>query len=213
MKKFPENLREEFQVFKKLNTSIKIQDFLDKIPMNFEKKGDTCRSPLEVLKRNEAHCFEGAMLAASIFWYHGKKPLLLDLKTTDDDDSHVVALFKEKNKWGAISKTNHAVLRYRDPLYRDPREIAMSYFNEYFLNKDGRKTLLSFSAPFDMSSTDNSWLNSKDGLWNIDDALDKSPHHKIIEKSSLKHLRLADKIEIDAGKITEWKDGKNKTRF
>jgi len=213
MKKFPENLRKEFQVFKKLNTPIKIQDFLDTIPMNFEKQSDTCRSPLEVLKRNEAHCFEGAMIAAAIFWYHGRKPLLLDLKTTDDDDSHVVALFKEKNKWGAISKTNHAVLRYRDPLYRDPRELTMSYFNEYFLNKDGRKTLLSFSAPFDLSSTDNSWLTSKDGLWNIDNVLDKSPHYKIIEKHKLKNLRLADKIEVEAGKITEWKDGKNKPEF
>jgi len=206
MKKFPENLRKEFRVFKKLNTPIKIQDFLDTIPMNFEKKGDTCRSPLEVLKRNEAHCFEGALFAAATFWYHGRKPLILDLKTTKEDDGHVVALFKEGNKWGAVSKTNHAVLRYRDPVFRDIRELVMSYFNEYFLNKNGRKTLLSFSAAFDLSKLDNSWLTSEENLWWVDDALEAAPHYKILEKSALKRLRLADKIERDAGSITEWQE-------
>jgi len=91
------------------------------------------------------------MLAAAALWHNGYPSLLLDLKTTDADADHVVALFKEGGRWGAISKTNHAVLRYRDPVYRDPHELAMSYFNEYFLDS-GVKTMRSFSAaPFDIS--------------------------------------------------------------
>lgn len=194
----------EFYVLKKLNTPQKIQDFINKIPINFEKSGDTLRSPLSALRRNEIHCFEGALLAATILWQNGEKPLILDLKTTNYDQSHVVALFKRKNLWGAISKTNHAVLRYRDPIYKNIRELSMSYFNEYFLN-NGEKTLRSYSDPFDLSKLGADWLTSKKNLWEIDDMLDKHPHHKILEKSEERYLRLADKIEIESGKLIEWK--------
>ena len=128
MKEFPE----EFSIFKKLRTPADIQDFVNGFEMNFTGRQHTYASPLVVLQTGKAHCMEGAMLAAAALWYLGYPPLLLDLKTTAQDDDHVVALFKEGGRWGAISKTNHAVLRYRDPVYRDPRELAMSYFNEYF---------------------------------------------------------------------------------
>ncbi len=195
---------EEFKIFKKLNSPQKIQDFINKIPINFECTGETCRSPLAVLKHNEAHCMEGALLAAAIFWYHGAKPLLMDLKTTDDDEDHVVALFKKGSYWGAISKTNHAVLRYRDPVYKTVRELAMSYFNEYFLY-NGQKTLRSYSKPFNLSQYDKSWLTARRDLWNIVEVLDESPHFKIFEKGMVRRLRLADPLEIKAGKILEWK--------
>jgi hypothetical protein len=114
----------------------------------------------------------------------------------------VIALFKKGNRWGAISKTNHGVLRYRDPIYRDPREIAMSYFNEYFLD-DGTKTLRSYSKPFDLSRRGDEWLATKEKLDNIAIALDGSPHIDIMKKSAASRLRRADPIEIKAGKIVE----------
>src|SRR3989344_4550713 len=106
MRQFPKKHREGFKLFKNLNSPAKIQDFLDNIPINFEKGGRTCMSPAAVLKHNEAQCIEGALFAASVLWYHGEEPLLLDLKTTDDDEDHVVALFKQGRGLGAISKTN-----------------------------------------------------------------------------------------------------------
>ena len=204
MRKFPYPNVPEFKVFKKLDKPWKIQDFLDKIPMNFLKR-HTYYSPLSVLKKNKSHCMEGAMLASAIFWYHGERPLLLDLKTTDDDEDHVVALFKENGLWGAISKTNHAVLRYRDPVYRSIRELVMSYFNEYFLN-NGEKTLRSFSKPFSLLQFDDKWLISEKHQSHIAEALDFSPHTKILDKSMVQKLRPADKIEIEAGTITEWEE-------
>jgi hypothetical protein len=78
-------------------------------------------------------------------------PILLDLQTIDADEDHVVALFKERNLWGAISKTNNPVLRWRDPVYTSVRELAMSYFNEYFLPSNGEKSLKAYSRPFDLS--------------------------------------------------------------
>ena len=201
MHPFPNIYKKHFSVFKKLNSPSKIQDFINKIPINFEPEGETCHSPLMVLKNKKAHCMEGAVLAAACFWYHGKPPLLLDLKTIKDDD-HVVALFKENGRWGAVSKTNHAVLRYRDPVFKTIRELALSYFSEYFLDS-GIKTLRSYSAPFSLLQYDDDWLVSEKDIWRIPEELDSSRHFKIFSAGT--RLRPADSVEIEAGKITEWK--------
>ncbi len=202
MLSFPDIYKKNFAVFKKLNSPSKIQDFINKIPVNFEPEGKTCNSPLTVLKNNKAHCMEGAVLAAACFWYNGKPPLLLDLKTYKDDD-HVVALFKENGRWGAVSKTNHAVLRYRDPIFKTVRELALSYFNEYFLTSSGAKTMRSYSVTFSLLQYDDDWLVSEKDIWRIPEELDDSRHFKIFPSGT--RLRPADPVEIEAGKITEWK--------
>lgn len=202
MKKFPTHLRDTFKTLDKLDNASKVQDFLDKLPMNF---GEACRSPILVLQKRSAHCMEGAMLAAAAFWYHGKKPLLLYLKTTDGDQNHVVALFKENGLWGAVSKTNHAVLRYRDPMYKTVRELAMSYFNEYFLDS-GRKTMIGFVKPIDLSSTYGSdWLVTKKNLDSISYKADSGPYERIMTKRTERSLRRAHPLERKAGKLVEWK--------
>ncbi|MEK7194444.1 MAG: hypothetical protein AAB660_02035 [Patescibacteria group bacterium] len=183
------------------NTPEKIQDFINKLPFNHEKEGETYRSVEQTLTSGRAHCFEGALVAAASLLIHGHKPLLMDIRTTNKDIDHVVALFKIKNFWGAISKTNHAVLRYREPVYKSVRELAMSYFHEYFL-PNGIKTMREFSKPFDLSKTKFDWLYGKENLFGLIDELDSSLHEKILPKN-LK-LRKADKIEIKAGEIIEW---------
>ena len=210
MKSFPRVLSPEFRVFKSLNTPSKIQDYLDTFRFNFEPRFDTCRSPLSALKKGELQCMEGAMLASAILWSHGERPLLLDLKSAPNDDDHVIALFKRFGKWGAISKTNHAVLRYRDPVYASVRELAMSYFNEYFL-KNGVKTMRSFSAPFDMTRYGHSWLTAESDLFNIMKDLDGSKHFDILPKQGTRVLRKADQIETKAGEFVEW-NGNKKSR-
>src|SRR3989344_7250440 len=101
--------KEEIKLFKSLNTPRKIQDFLDTIPINFEPTGDSFLSPREVLKQNRAHCIEAACLAAAILRFHGYPPLIVDLTAVRDDEDHVIAVFKQHEHWGAISKTTHAV--------------------------------------------------------------------------------------------------------
>lgn len=210
MKKFPFASQKEFAIFKKLNTPQKIQDFLNTIPFNFEEKEDTNKSPLLTLTTKSAHCMEGALLAGAILWYHGEKPLIVDLKTTPKDFDHVITLFKRNGCFGAISKTNHGVLRYRDPIYKTIRELVMSYFHEYFLNTNGEKTLRSYSDGFDLSLLDNEWVVSKKNLWNIVHMLDASPHEDIMSRVSIKHLRRAEKIERKVGSIIEWEPKKAK---
>src|SRR3989338_4293185 len=105
----------EMKLFQSLNTPRKIQHFLNQIPINFEPEGDTVLSPRMVLKQNRAHCIEGALLAAAALRFHGHPPLIVDLSAAKNDYDHVIAVFKRKGRWGAISKTNNAVLRYRGP--------------------------------------------------------------------------------------------------
>lgn len=200
------------KILRTLNSPAKIQDFINKIPVNFEKDGkETCMSPLSVLKNKKCHCIEGAFLAAAAIWLNkigAGKPLVVDLRGTSDDFDHVIAVFKIDGKWGAISKTNHAVLRYREPVYRDIRELVMSYFHEYTDDKNaGKKTLREYSLPFDLSVFGKDWIFSDDDLWHIHDYLDRVKHHKILTRRQEKNLRSADKIEIRAGEITEYKKG------
>jgi len=202
MKKLPKQFAEEFIHLKKFSSPEKIQNYLNQIPQNFSVF--TCRSPKEVLKHNKANCLEGAMLGAVLLWQAGEKPLLLDLQAIKPDVCHVLAVFKRNGLWGALSKTNHAVLRYRDPIFRNIHELALSYFNEYFLD-NGQKTLKSYSTILDLSIIDPGWTISDSGVWHIEKSLEKSEHFPIAPKSVLKKLRLADKIEIESGKLKEWK--------
>ena len=206
MQRLPPNaIRElaEFRVLKKLDSPRKVQDFLDTVPINFERGGETCMSPLRSLRRNRAHCMEGALLAALALWMHGRPPLIMDLKTSDDDVDHLVAVFKVGRHWGGITKTNHAVLRYREAVYRDLRELAMSFFHEYFLDS-GKKTLRAYSEPFDLREWDPEWMTSPHDLWDLETAIDETRHWSILSRRRIAGLRRADAIEVRAGKLKEW---------
>lgn len=198
----------ELKILKKLNTPQKIQDFLDTLEFNFEHEGETYMSPRRVLREGKAHCLEGALLAATALWLNGEEPLLLDLKAPKDID-HVVALYKRNGLWGAISKTNHAVLRYRDPIYKTTRELVLSYFHEYFLNDTGKKTLRKYSRPLNLKTIGEKWITAEDELWDIPWKLDNIKHFDIFSQKVEKLLRKADHMEIEAGSIVEWKS-KNK---
>lgn len=202
--------KKELAIFKKLNTPAKIQDFLDGVPFNFERdfeEGETYHSPREALKVGKAHCFEGAVFAAAALYFHGRKALLLDLKVSDlkKDADHTVTLFKENNLWGAISKTNHAVLRWRDPIYKTVRELTLSYFHEYFLD-NGKKTLISYSAPFDIVKKFGvNWIIAQEDLDEIASTLDQSKHFPIYPASQKKFIREATPTERKAASLEEWR--------
>lgn len=198
---------EEHSLLKQLNTPLKIQDFLNSLIINFEEDGDTCMSPRMVLRTRKAHCIEGALLAATALRINSLPPLIVDLEATKDDFDHVICVFKKNNFWGAITKTNHAVLRYREPVYKSIRELVMSFFHEYFINSDGKKTLRSYSKPVNLEIFDKyNWITSKENIWFIPEYLTKIKHYRILSKSQIRNLRKADLIEIKAGSITEYEE-------
>jgi hypothetical protein len=186
--------KETFAFLKKLNTPQKIQNYLDTLPINYEEDGETYMSVERSLRVGKVHCLEAALIAACAIWIQGGKPLLVDFKTHKDED-HVVALFKVNNHWGAISKTNHAVLRYRDPIYRTLRELALSYFHEY-TNTKGVKSLRSFSVPFTLLRYKNfDWVNGEKDLHYIAEDIDDIEHTPIITAGMAKLLRNTDTFE------------------
>lgn len=188
-----------------MNTPAKIQDFLDKMKINFEKDGDTFFPPMFVLEKMTCHCCEGAVLAALALRVNGWPPLVLDLTANKNDFDHVVAVFQINGKWGAISKTNHACLRYREPVYVSIRELVMSYFHEYF-DDCGRKNLRSYSQPVNLKRFDaRGWMTTKEHIDYIPEYLVEVKHYPILNRKQIRNLRKADPIEIKAGKITEWK--------
>jgi hypothetical protein len=202
--------KQELRLLRRLNSPGKIQDYLDSIPINHEPEGDTCLSPRRVIRERRAHCIEGAMLAALAMRLNGEPPLVLDLTSNSRDFDHVIALFKRHGCWGAISKTNHTALRYREPVYRTLRELVLSYFHEYF-NDDGSKTLRSYSRPVSLARFDKqNWATNEDDNWFVAEYLADVPHIPLLTRSQIATLRKAHAFEVKTGKIVEWK--KSKTR-
>ncbi|MFL6570573.1 MAG: hypothetical protein ACJ8G4_02375 [Burkholderiales bacterium] len=194
----------EFAVLKRLDTPHKIQEFVSSLRSNFEVGGQTCLSVREVLKQRRAHCIEGAMLAACAFWVHGEPPLLLDMRAVHDFD-HVVALYRRHGLWGAISKTNGIFLRSRDPVYRDLRELAMSYFHEY-ANRRNDKTLREYSVPYDLRRMDpRVWVSGESGAWPVATALDHIRHFRLVEGRHLRLVSRRDPFERRASALSQYR--------
>lgn len=194
----------ELRVLKKLKTPARIQDFIDTIPFNFERNGETCMSPAVTLTQKRAHCLEGALVACAALSILGERPLLMHLKVSRGDDSHAVALYKRNGYFGAISQTNHAVLGYRDPIYKTLRELALSYFHEYFLYTNGKKTLIAYSQPFSLQPY-KKWETRTDNLWDIADALSCAPHTPLVPEKNKNMIRRATPFERNSLEKTKWK--------
>ena len=194
----------DFSALKSLDTPQKIQTFLNAIPINHELEGETILSVREVLRQRRAHCIEGAFLAACALWIHGDPPLLVHLDCDLSDYPHVIAVFRRKGCWGAISKTNGSPLRYRDPVYRTLRELAMSYFHEYF-NRKYQKTLRSYSGTFDLRQVDPAlWVTSEDACEAIHDRLVKARHYALISTAQERLLAQRDMFERKASKLVQY---------
>ncbi|MBC8023824.1 MAG: hypothetical protein H7Y14_11930 [Burkholderiales bacterium] len=194
----------EFATLERLATPQKIQAFLNAIPINHEIGGETVLSVREVLRQRRAHCIEGAMLAAAALWVHGEPPLVMHLDCHESDFPHVITLFRRHGAWGAISKTNGAPLRYRDPIYRTLRELALSYFHEYS-NRRGHKTLRSYSTSFDMRRLDpKDWITSQESCWVAHDRITALRHFALISRRQEKLLAKRDAFERKASKLVEY---------
>ena len=186
----------------KLSTPEKIQDFISALEINREKQGDTCLSVVRTLEQGHAHCIEGAFVAAASLWMAGRPPLLMDMQAEGDAD-HVVTLFRAHGCWGAISKSNHVWLRWRDPVYRTLRELAMSYFHEY--SNRNRRTLRSYSASFDLRRfSPTEWVTNEGDCWDVGAALDDARHYSLLRPGQARSLKALDRMEQKADRLVEY---------
>lgn len=189
---------DERALFRRLKSPARIQAFLDELPYNLEPDGPTCRSPRMALRHQTAHCMEGALLAAAALRWLGHEPLLLDLEAVRDDD-HVLALFRIHGCWGAIAKSNYSGLRFREPVYRSLRELAMSYFEHYF-NLQGEKTLRRYSRPVRLRRFDRiRWMTTEEEVWAIPEHLVAIPHYPLMTPTQQRALSRVDARLFAAG--------------
>jgi hypothetical protein len=90
-----------------------------------------------------------------------------------NDDEHLLALFRHQGRVGAVAKSNFVGLRFREPVYRNVRELVLSYF-EFYYNVNREKTLRAYATPLDLTRFDRfRWMTSDDHLVEIEKALDR----------------------------------------
>ncbi len=159
---------------KKLKTPRQVQKYLRRLPYNREKKGETLSSAEKSLRRGRLHCFEAAFVAAAILEYHGYPPLVMSLESKDNLD-HVIYVFKEGNRWGAIALSRDEGLHGRPSRYRSLRDLAWSYYDPY-VDKSGKITAYQV-AHLDDCQAD--WRESKRNVWKAEKYLIKLKHNPL----------------------------------
>ena len=186
-----------------LRTPERIQDFVSHLRWNHQTDGPTALSVVGVLRQDQAHCIEGAFVAACALWLNGYPPLLIDLGAARGDVDHVMAIFRRGRYWGAISKSNSPFLRYRDPIYRNLRELAVSFFPQYV--KHRRKTLRTYSLPVDLRRHDPTLWVTRDGFCHeMVDVLTGARHFNILPADGQSKLRPIDEIEARANTLRDF---------
>ena len=182
------NARER-AIFQRLSSPEKIQRFLDE-EVTYDP-GENCRSPRRLLRERRGHCVEGALLASTALRLNGDPPLVLDMEASKDDD-HDVAIFQRFGLWGAIGKSNYSGLRYREPVYRNVRELVMSYFEHYF-NPRGERSLRGYSRPINLKRFDSTgWHVSEEDPWHIPIYLTEITHTPLLPRKVVSRLTKLD---------------------
>jgi len=186
----------ELALVRGLSTPFRIQEFLDTIPYSVE---EIYRSPLHVLRDRQAHCFDGALFGAAALRRLGYPPRILELVPNERDDEHLLALYRCDGRWGAVGQSNFVGLRFREPLYRTLRELALSYFEQYF-NVQREKTLRGYRRPLDLAVFDRlNWMTSNDHLEAIAVRLDRMRPVPLVTPDLETKLALVDERTYRAG--------------
>jgi len=180
--------KRELAILQKLSTPEKVQDLLDKLPY---RCADGHLSARAAIRDGMAHCFDGSLLAAAALRRAEYRPALIDLCAVRDDD-HMICAFRWRGMWGAVAKSNFPGLRFREPIYRSPRELVLSYF-EFYFNMEGEKSLRTFSRPFVLPHPERLNWETDDSLGDrVVELLNALPHYSILGHRQEKTLRPID---------------------
>jgi hypothetical protein len=181
-----------------LATPERIQRFLD--DLDYDVAGKHCRSPRRVLREGRVQCLDSAIFGAAALRLQGRPPLILDLEA-DRDDDHVIAVYRRNGGWGAVGRSNFSGLRYREPVFRTVRDLALSYVESYF-NLRREKTLRRYSRPVSLARFDRrGWMTSEDDLWYVAFHLVDVRHYRLLSPAQQKALATVDRRTFAAGLV------------
>ncbi len=190
---------EEKKFLDSLDRPAKIQAFLNTIPYSDDH---FYRCPLRVLRDRKGHCFDGALFAAMALRRLGYPPFILEFIPNERDDDHLIAPFKKRGRWGAVAQSNFTGLRYRDPVFRNIRELVMSYWADHF-NAVGEMTLRAYRVPINLKVFDRlEWMSRDEGLDELADGPEGMDRYRIIPlitDEMTADLDVADERTVRAG--------------
>jgi hypothetical protein len=188
----------EAALLRGLTPPSRIQRFLD--DLTYDVAGAGCRSPRRVLRERTVQCMDGAIFAAAALRLQGHPPLLLDLEAEQDDD-HVLAVYRQNGAWGSLARSNYSGLRFREPVYRTLRELVLSYFESYF-NLRREKTLRRYSRPLSLARFDGrGWMTAEENLWYIPEHLVGIRHYPLVTRGMVRTLATVDRRMFRAGVV------------
>ncbi len=171
----PAFTRSEWAVVRAHRTPRAVQRWLRALPYNYETRGETLRSFRGVIRHGRAHCLEAALAAATILEQHGHPPLLLSFESIDHLD-HVIFPFREGGRWGSVARSRDPGLHGRIPVFRSPRQLALSYADAY-VDRTGRVTGFAVADLRELGRYD--WRLSERGIWKVERWLIDYPHTRI----------------------------------
>ncbi len=166
--------KKEWEIIQQTRTPLEVQRYLKAIPYNREPIKATCLSFRSVIRERRAHCLEGAMVAAVILEQHGYPPQLVSIESQDRLD-HVLFLFEENGKYGAVARSRDIGLHGRKPVFRTVRDLVMSYFEPY-VDKSGRITGYAATNLYELGNYD--WRFSPRNVWRVERLLQDIPHRR-----------------------------------
>jgi hypothetical protein len=159
-----------------LRTPQAVQAWLNALPYNTETGGPTQRSFRGVVRHGRAHCMEAALSAATILEQHGFPPLVMSLESIDQLD-HVIFVYRGPRGWGSVARSRDPGLHGRKPVFSRPRELALSYVDEYVDLTGGVRGYGVADLRTLMSGYD--WRLSPKNVWAVEQALIDLPHRAI----------------------------------
>jgi hypothetical protein len=166
----------ERRLIARLRTPAAVQAWLNALPYNTEKGGETLRSFRGVVATGTAHCLEAALAAAVILEQHRYAPLVLSFESIDLLD-HVIFIYRTATGWGSVARSRDPGLHGRKPLFATPRALALSY-HESYIDLTGR---IKAYAVVDLRVLGNyDWRLSPSNIWKVEQVLLDWPHRKIV---------------------------------
>ena len=159
----------------RLRTPGAVQRWLNALPYNVEKGGETLRTFRGVVRTGTAHCLEAALSAAVILEQHGYPPLVLSFESIDLLD-HVIFVYRTASGWGSVARSRDPGLHGRKPVFATPRALALSYFEGY-IDFTGR---IKAYAVVDLRVLGMyEWRLADGNVWKVERLLLDWPHRRI----------------------------------
>ena len=165
----------ERRIIARLRTPDAVQRWLNALPYNAEKGGETLHGFRGVVRAGAAHCLEAALSAAVILEQHGYPPLVLSFESIDLID-HVIFVYRTPGGWGSVARSRDPGLHGRRPVFATPRALALSYVDPY-IDFTGRVKAYAVVDLRVLGRYD--WRLAETNVWRVERMLLDWPHRPL----------------------------------